>query len=361
MTSAASSVPPATPAASPTPRPTPSPAEIAAEIQAAVERTKTAASYKIDFRMTAEGSAAAAGGGTDTDRRQRLFWYEGVVQDDAFHVVDLRDPFLPSAGNPNHGLELLSVDHQLYAHGPLPLPGATNDTWYHIGTLPENGGRPLLHADVILSRLFEMVDAAELVPLTSERRDQQLCRVYHSEQMAAVQAVSGFGMRTTPGPDPSLEDQLKAMELDDHTFKMWICEDGLVHRVEVSFGGQLVSNPATTFRKEIELHLSEFGAAAPIQVPEEVVSLPSADALALLPLELTARVQRSGQLHVEPDQKGKVLAELVADDVVQLLRRNEAGTWYLIVTSDRITGWVDATLLAVEPGVAARLDVGPQP
>ncbi|MDP9311582.1 MAG: SH3 domain-containing protein [Chloroflexota bacterium] len=361
MAATAVSMPPATPVASPTPRPTASPADIAAEIQAAVERTKAAGSYEVDFRVTAEGSAAAVGGGADTDRRQSLFRYDGAVHGNAFHVVDLRDPFLPSAGNPNHGLELLSVDRQLYAHGPLPLPRATKDAWYHIGELPAQGGRPFLHADVILSRLFEMVDATELVPVKSERRDQQLCSVYQSERMAAAQAVSGFGMWTKPGPEPSLEEQLKEMELDEHTFKAWLCEDGLVHRVEVLFGGQMAAKPETTFRTEIELHLSKFGTVAPIAAPEGAVPLASPDALALLPLELTARVQGSGQLRAQPEPEGQVLAELASDDVVHLLRRNQPGTWYLIVAPGRSTGWADATMLAIDPGVAARVEVAAQP
>jgi hypothetical protein len=54
---------------------------------------------------------------------------------------------------------------------------------------------------------------------------------------------------------------------------------------------------------------------------------------------------------------GTILDQVNATETVMLLQKNGAGTWYLLVTLRDVTGWVSATLLRIDPKVAALIPV----
>jgi hypothetical protein len=54
---------------------------------------------------------------------------------------------------------------------------------------------------------------------------------------------------------------------------------------------------------------------------------------------------------------GTILDQVNANETVQVLQKNDAGTWYLLVTPRDVTGWVSATLLRIDQAVAALIPV----
>jgi uncharacterized protein YgiM (DUF1202 family) len=57
---------------------------------------------------------------------------------------------------------------------------------------------------------------------------------------------------------------------------------------------------------------------------------------------------------------GQPLDQIHAHETVILLGKNNDGSWYLIRTLRGVTGWVSATLLTIDPEVAAQVSVMPE-
>jgi hypothetical protein len=69
-----------------------------------------------------------------------------------------------------------------------------------------------------------------------------------------------------------------------------------------------------------------------------------------------ATVTNGGNVRDAP-VNGKVLDQVNANETVRLVQKNAAGTWYQLVTPRNVTGWVSATLLRIDPAVAASVPV----
>jgi uncharacterized protein YgiM (DUF1202 family) len=61
----------------------------------------------------------------------------------------------------------------------------------------------------------------------------------------------------------------------------------------------------------------------------------------------TARVFNGGNVRAAPNLQGEVLDQINAGEEVQMLARNDPGSWILIVNPRQVTGWVSRTLLEV--------------
>jgi flagellar FliL protein len=59
-----------------------------------------------------------------------------------------------------------------------------------------------------------------------------------------------------------------------------------------------------------------------------------------------------------PNLQGQVLDQINARETVQLLSKTPDGNWYRITNVRGVTGWVNRTLLTVDPDVARRVPVG---
>ncbi|MFO7169773.1 MAG: SH3 domain-containing protein [Chloroflexota bacterium] len=72
---------------------------------------------------------------------------------------------------------------------------------------------------------------------------------------------------------------------------------------------------------------------------------------------LTAIVFNGGNVRAAPNLQGEVLDQINARETVQLHAKTESGDWYQITNIRGVTGWVNRTLLTVDPEVARRVPV----
>ncbi len=99
----------------------------------------------------------------------------------------------------------------------------------------------------------------------------------------------------------------------------------------------------------------------PTPLPATVAALPlppTPNATAPPVTGLTAIVFNGGNVRAAPNLQGQVLDQVNARETVQLLFKTADGNWYQITNVRGVTGWVNRTLLTVDPDVARRVPVG---
>lgn len=99
----------------------------------------------------------------------------------------------------------------------------------------------------------------------------------------------------------------------------------------------------------------------PTPLPATVAALPpppTPNATALPVTGLTAIVFNGGNVRAAPNLRAQVLDQVNARETVQLLSRTPDGNWYRIINVRGVTGWVNRTLLTIDPDVARRVPVG---
>jgi flagellar FliL protein len=93
-------------------------------------------------------------------------------------------------------------------------------------------------------------------------------------------------------------------------------------------------------------------------VPPAATAAPDAPAPdAPAPSGLTAQVFNGGNVRAAPNLGGEVQDQINAGEEVQLLGKTADGGWYQITNPRGVTGWVNRTLLTVDPEVARRVPV----
>lgn len=100
---------------------------------------------------------------------------------------------------------------------------------------------------------------------------------------------------------------------------------------------------------------------APTPLPATVAALPPAptpNATVPPATGLTANVFNGGNVRAAPDLQSQVLDQINARETVELLSKTPDGEWYRITNIRGVTGWVNRTLLTVDPAVASRVPVG---
>ncbi|MFQ3631586.1 SH3 domain-containing protein [Roseiflexus sp.] len=99
----------------------------------------------------------------------------------------------------------------------------------------------------------------------------------------------------------------------------------------------------------------------PTPLPATVAALPpppTPNATAPPVTGLTAIVFNGGNVRAAPNLQGQVLDQVNARETVQLLFKTADGNWYQITNVRGVTGWVNRTLLTIDPDVARRVPVG---
>lgn len=99
----------------------------------------------------------------------------------------------------------------------------------------------------------------------------------------------------------------------------------------------------------------------PTPLPATVAALPpppTPNATAPPVTGLTAIVFNGGNVRAAPNLQAQVLDQVNARETVQLLSKTPDGDWYRITNVRGVTGWVNRTLLTVDPDVARRVPVG---
>ena len=130
---------------------------------------------------------------------------------------------------------------------------------------------------------------------------------------------------------------------------LWICPDGLLHRIRAEVLGNSPQEPAGPFVMRLTFDLSEVGGAIVIAPPIEPVAPGTS-----VPL---ATVFNGGNVRAQPNIEGDVLDQIHARESVRLLAKTADARWYRIVNPRDLVGWVSATLLKIDPALVEAVPV----
>jgi thiol-disulfide isomerase/thioredoxin len=241
----------------------PTPTATSPEASAIIEatgRTQRLETYRMVFQITDQIE------GSDVVSYTAAF--DG--QDVAF---SLRDPNMEGSGfDPATGLQVITIDATTYAHGPLPLRDASEPVWYNLGSMQIPAFQPPMHMPMLLNLLLHQgADLAAFEQAGEAVLDGQNCSRYRAGEQPAMSMLNGLGFSTS-GEEPSLEEQMAAMNLEAAGVTLHLC-DGYIHRVNLHASGAHAETPEAPFDMVLMLQISDAGGEVSITAPEDAVVL----------------------------------------------------------------------------------------
>jgi tetratricopeptide (TPR) repeat protein len=336
---------PARPTAAPAlPTNTPEPSRnVPGLIRDALTKTRALKTYRVEFSLSDFDVP------TDETPLQELRHANFNAAFDGSDVqYTFRGPLLMPIGLDRYDeLEIIAIGDDTFAHGPLSLIGATEKEWYELGTQPPAALRPPLDAGTILDALVSLVDLSAFAGAGQEAIDGQNCATYRADQVAALLALNGFGVRISD-PVKSAAQRSEEIDFQQVEFTLWICDDGYLHQLKIDLAGAPKAEPAHGFMSGAEVRFFDLNGPITITAPADARPLAAAPSL-------TATVYNGGNLREQPELTGRVLDQINAGETVQLLAKTSEGAWYQITNVRAITGWVSQTLLTIDPAVASQV------
>ncbi|MEN9939047.1 MAG: hypothetical protein RLZZ387_5626 [Chloroflexota bacterium] len=177
-----------------------------------------------------------------------------------------------------------------------------------------------------------------------------------------AQVFNGGNVRAAPNLRGEVLDQINAGETVQLLART---EDGTWYQItnERRITGW-VSVTLLEVALEDRRSLPVSNASVPTPLPATLEALPAPATPAPVTPEaappstgLTALVFNGGNVRAAPNLQGNVLDQINAGETVQLLAKTTDGNWYQITNVRGVTGWVNRTLLTVDPEVARRVPV----
>lgn len=178
----------------------------------------------------------------------------------------------------------------------------------------------------------------------------------------SASVFNGGNVRSLPQIAGSqIYDQINAAEqvqlLQKTTNGQWYLIKNLRDKVGWVSATLLQVDPAVSAKVPIQGQADPLPTAGALDAAAAPTAASEATAPALT--GLTARVFNGGNVRSQPSIAGsQVLDQINAAETVQLLRKTANGQWYQIKDIRNITGWVNVTLLTIDPAVAAKVPVG---
>lgn len=314
------------------------------ELRAAVGHTINLASYRMVFTWQVTNTLA-------TNKQEQ------VLNTDYRGDINRADSALRVTSG-DISSETIVKDGVTYLHGPLPLPGADKDEWYSI----DKGGRANAIAAFtqprFLPALTKKVALADFAPAGSVNMDGQQCNRYSGGLRPALSMFDGLGVPTTPEAQAAeATPVVERMQDQGYNFdqsssaEIVACADGFVHLLRSSVSGTSPDIGNKPFAMSVLYSVSDPNGDIVIRAPD------NARKLDLSTMGLTAQVFNGGNVRESPTLTGKVIDQINAQESVMLLGKTADGNWYRIANIHNVIGWVSATLLTVDPAVAAKVPV----
>lgn len=235
-TSTPTPVPP-TPTPRPTDTPQPTPTQPAASASADVIRNGLLAatkadSYRIELSFKTKGPTSEGAPVASPDGMVEVISMKGEVagKNSRTEIGGLFAALL--SGDPQKRTQFMTVDGKSYIRGPAPLLGATEDAWYE---LPAEQASPAetVSPDQIRGSLqrSSAFDLTGFTPGGFETLDSQRCAVFIGDKETTIRLLSGVNEQGT------LPSTLKAEEIDQAETRLFICEDGRLHKMTIDVSG----------------------------------------------------------------------------------------------------------------------------
>lgn len=165
-----------------------------------------------------------------------------------------------------------------------------------------------------------------------------------SQTAAALTTTVFNGGNVRPGPGTSFNPPLDQINAGETVQLLAKSDDGTWFQIKNIRG-------VTGWVNRTLLNLS-------VELIREVPVAGAANATPVPATGLTAVVANGGNVRPGPGTSfSPALDQINARETVELLAKNEAGTWYQIKNIRGVTGWVSASLLTIDPAVEAKLPV----
>ncbi len=211
-------------------------------------------------------------------------------------------------------------------------------------------------------RIFTSAGLSGWVSRTLLVVDQDLAAqlpVATPDNLTKAAVFNGGNVRTSPNLRGLVIDQINAGEsvtlLARNADSTWV---KIINERQIT---GWVSRTLLTISTNDLRNLPVSNETVPTPLPATVAALPpppTPNATVPPVTGLTAIVFNGGNVRAAPNLQAQVLDQVNARETVQLLSKTPDGGWYRITNVRGVTGWVNRTLLTVDPDVARRVPVG---
>jgi hypothetical protein len=165
------------------------------------------------------------------------------------------------------GLRAARVADQPYLHGPVPVIGAVQDAWYRLPQARAVLATPPLYPAGLLALVAQSgVDPAGFNPAGQEQLDGQGCQRFTGDRVAGLAILKSLS-------DSGLPVDSAPAHIDRVASDLWVCPDGYLHQVRLSFAGMTPGEKPLPFDFTMTMHLSAFGADVGVSAPEQALDL----------------------------------------------------------------------------------------
>lgn len=250
------------PTATPLPTPTQPPAAVSADvIQGGLLAATKADAYRIELSIKAKGPTGDGAPAVSPDGTIEVLSMKGEVagKDSRLEIGGFFAVLV--SGDPEKSVQFLTVDGKSYIRGPAPLFGAPDDAWYELPADQASSGVTVSPDDITGSlQQSGNFDATGFTPGGFETLDGQRCAVFIGDKETTIRLLSGVNEQGT------LPSTLKPEEVEQAETRLFICEDGRLHKMTIDMTGTPAGETEPTSFSML-LRLYDFNSAIQIVAP----------------------------------------------------------------------------------------------
>jgi hypothetical protein len=170
------------------------------------------------------------------------------------------------------GIQVVHVAGQDYIHGPIPVIGATQDSWYRLPKARSVMATPPLYPAGLLALVAQSgVDPVGFTPVGQEQIDSQICQRFSGDRavsLAILKSLSDSGLPVDTAPE----------HVDSVGSDLWVCADGYLHQVRLTFAGTTPGETPLPFSFVLILHMFDFDTDVGVAAPDSALDLSAAPA-----------------------------------------------------------------------------------
>lgn len=259
-----------TPVLTPTPLPPPptqTPDANTVQVIKAFERTRGLNVYHVQMDVVVQDPTGSLPGAAP-DEPFTVLSMEGRTNQDIQQFVLKGFILSLIGGNPERGIELITVGNKVYLRGPFPYLGAREDRWYvsprpKNSTLTDSANPQNVFAD------FGTDTLPTMRVVKAESLDGKQCTVYHGDER---QAVTWFANLDPKGNLASALGRGNS-QIEKGILSVTVCEDGYIHAMDLGLVFR-VDRSTQSGSLNLQVRLNDMNIIVPIQEPQDAIPLP---------------------------------------------------------------------------------------
>jgi len=259
-----------TPVLTPTPlppTPTQTPDANTVQVIKAFERTRGLNVYHAQMEVVAQDPTGSLQGAAPGEPFAMLSM-EGRTNKDIQQFVLKGFILSLIGGDPERGIEFITVGDKVYLRGPFAYLGATQDRWYvsprpKDSSLTDSANPQNVFADFGTAALPTMRVAR------AETLDGKNCSVYHGDERQSINYFVNLD------PKGNLASALGRgnRQIEKGILSVTVCEDGYIHAMDLGLVFR-VDGSIQTGSLNLQLRLNDMNIIVPIQEPQDAIPLP---------------------------------------------------------------------------------------